>query len=100
MADIQKVIQGVDKVGTFANKYNGSIKEHIVSATLDSSTSILTLGKYDTDSLLIDLSELNVVTGLTYSQISTIKDDNTLQVGKYYELLFNTIDCIDNTDTV
>jgi hypothetical protein len=100
MADIQKVIQGVDKVGAFANKYNSSIKEHIVSATLDSSTSILTLGKYDTDSLLVNLSQLNVITGLTFSQISTIKDNNTLQIGKYYELSFNTIDCIDNTDTV
>ena len=100
MADIQKIIEGVDKVGTFATKYNSSIKEHIVSATLDSTTSILTLGKYDTNPLLISLSSLNVITGLTFSQINTLKTDNSLQVGKYYELFFNTIDCIDNTDTV
>lgn len=100
MADIQKVIEGVDKVGTFANKYNGSIKEHIVSATLDGTTSILTLGKHDTDPLLVNLSQLNVITGLTYTEITTLKTDGELQIGKYYELFFNTIDCIDNTDTV
>ena len=100
MADIQKIIEGVDKVGTFANKYNGSIKEHIVSATLDSTTGMLTLGKYDTDPLLVSLSSLNVITGLTFSQINTLKTNNTLQIGKYYELFFNTIDCIDYTNTV
>lgn len=100
MADIQKIIEGVDKVGTFANKYNSSIKEHIVSVTLDSTTGMLTLGKYDTNPLLISLSYLNVITGLTFSQINTLKTNNTLQIGKYYELFFNTIDCIDYTDTV
>lgn len=100
MADIQKIIEGVDKVGTFANKYNNSIKEHIVSATLDSTTGMLTLGKYDTDPLLVSLSSLNVITGLTFSQINTLKTNNTLQIGKYYELFFNTIDCIDYTNTV
>lgn len=97
-----KVVEDADKVGAWAIKYNGLVDEVIESVnTVDDGEKItITYNKIGGGTFTSVISKSNVVTGKTYWELDTLINNNLLVPGMYYELNFNTVDYISNTDDV
>lgn len=101
MADF-KVVEGADKVGAWAIKYNELVDEVIESVnTVDDGVKVtITYNKIGGGTFTSVIDKNNVVTGKTYDELLTLALLGELVVGKIYELSHNTIDSISNTDIV
>lgn len=96
-----KVVTG-DEVGAFASKYN-SLSDTVInniSTNNGVDSSVITFTQNGGGTFTSTINTGNVVTGLTYADIRTLKQNSQLVVGKWYKLSFNTVDCISYTDTV
>ena len=97
-----KVVEGADKVGAWAIKYNELVDEVIESVnTVDDGVNvIITYNKNGGGTFTSVINKSNVVTGKTYDQILSIALSGDLVVGMFYELSHKTIDSISNTNVV
>lgn len=86
-----------NKIGSAFSNYNTTVNEIVTSASYNSTGKTLTLNKFNGGGFTIPIEFKTTITGLTYSQIKTLKDNNELLTGKYYELEYQTIHTIPNT---
>ena len=97
-----KVVEGADKVGAWAIKYNDLVDEVIQSVnTVDDGVNVtITYNKIGGSTFTSVINKSNVVTGKTYQELLSLALGGNLITGKVYELAFKTIDNISNTNTV
>ena len=97
-----KVVEGADKVGAWAIKYNGLVDEVIESvSTVDSVVrTVITYNKIGGGSFTSVINKSNIITGNTYNSLLSLALAGDLISGMYYELNHNTIDSINNTNIV
>ena len=91
-----KVVEGADKVGAWAIKYNGLVDEVIESvSTVDSAVrTVITYNKIGGGSFTSVINKSNIITGNTYNSLLSLALAGDLISGMYYELNHNTIDSI------
>lgn len=87
-----------NKIGSGFSNYNTTIDEIIVNVEYNNSLSGLTFTKFNNTSFTIPVENKLYFSGLTYNQIKNLKDNDELLVGRTYELKFNTIHTIPNTN--
>lgn len=86
-----------NKIGSGFSNYNTTVNEVVTSASYDVTGKTLTLNKFNGSGFTIPIEYKTTITGLTYSQIKDLKNNNQLLAGKYYELEYQTIHTIPNT---